>query len=105
MNVQEPLSSSLTKKVDLFRYHGWAFLIIGSLISVDPVRALFDPQATVLVNDGPTSDFSTKLGVAAFTLSFTVVGGLIALPSRKRFERWVIAFIHWSQSFASWARR
>ena len=105
MNVQEPLSPSLTKKVDLFRYHGWAFLILGSLISVQPVRALFDPQATVLVDGGLTSDLGTKLGVAAFTLSFAVVGGLIALPPRKTFERWVAAFIRWSQVFASGARR
>ena len=105
MNVQEPLSPSLTKKVDLFRYQCWAFLILGCLISVHPVRALFDPQATVLVDGTPTRDLSTKLGVAAFTLSFAVVGGLIALPSRKRFERWVAAFIRWSQAFAFGARR
>jgi hypothetical protein len=72
--------------VGRFRLFGWAFLIVGTLLSVAFFIAAFDPSAKITINHVPRYDLRSKILAAAFTPIFPAIGALLALTPKKKFE-------------------
>lgn len=66
MSTEEKLSLRIERLAGSFKFIGWWFLFIGSIVCIQPVYVLFHPDATISVNGVPANDFATKLGVTAF---------------------------------------
>jgi hypothetical protein len=101
MNPDETTRAAAEKMARRLRMVGWWFLIIGLIVSIQPVAALFDPQAIIQVDGLSTSDFATKLGIAVFALIFPALGAFFAFTPKDRMGRRLMAWIAWSKRFVS----
>ena len=89
MTNQDKRQAHIARLAKLARYIGWIFLVGGSFLCIDPVRILFDGNATISVNGVPTTDFGTKLAVAAFTLMFPIIGGILAFTPTNIIQKFL----------------
>ena len=102
MNTEEAIPPHIPKIAQSFRITGWWFLILGSLICIQPIAILFDPNATMNVNGVPTKEFGVKIGTAAMLFFFgPVLGGIFALSPRKKLEAAIAAFDRFAKSIMS----
>ena len=58
----------------MYRFIGAMFTLVGCMLLVSFVPLLLNPEATILHNGVPTSDFSTKLSATLFVGCFSVLG-------------------------------
>jgi hypothetical protein len=72
--------------VSRIRMLGWGFLLGGSIMSIGMIYTSFDPTQKITINGIPTYDFHAKLGVAAFTCIFPILGAFLAFTPRTLLE-------------------
>lgn len=68
----------------MIRFMGAIFTLVGIVLLFFFVPILLDPNATLLYNGEPTSEFGPKLSATLFVGSFVVIG-LIALFCSSRY--------------------
>jgi hypothetical protein len=99
MNTEEKIPPNIVTLAKLFRFVGWWFLVLSSIVCIYQIAILFDAKATIRVNGVPTNDFVTKLAFAAFFLIFPVLGGFCAFTSKKKMQGLLAAFDRWAKAY------
>ncbi|MFT3781531.1 MAG: hypothetical protein QM790_05890 [Nibricoccus sp.] len=83
MDEDKLIAQQRERVLKRFRFLGWGFLIIGSVIFIGFLSATLDPKAKITINQVDTYDFASKAGATAFAAIFPIIGALLALlPER-----------------------
>ena len=78
-----------------YRLIGAMFTLVSCLLLLMFVPLLFDPDAIIIYNGVPTSDYGVKLGATLFVGGFTILGlALLLCPSK-----YLNNLFLWTQSF------
>jgi hypothetical protein len=90
-----------SKRFRFYRFGGWWFLILGSIMLLHPLAVLLDPDATMNVNGVPRKELSVKLGVAAFVSIGPLLGSLIVFTPKRKLAAMIVSFEKWTQNWAA----
>jgi len=90
-----------SKRFRWWRFGGWWFLILGSIMLIHPLAVLFDPDATMNVNGVPRKELSVKIATVAFVSIGPLLGALIVFTPKKKLAGLMVAFEKWSSAWVA----
>jgi hypothetical protein len=93
MNPEEKFERDVARFTRSLRLIGGFFFVTGSCFFVYVVVTAFDPAGQMIVNHVKTTDFGTKLGVAAFIAIFPAIGAVCVFTPRPRLQRFLTPFL------------
>ena len=99
MNTEEHIPPHAKRMAWRLKLVGWWFLLIGSIVCIQPVYVVFRPDATISVNGVPTHSLPTKLGVALFAIMFPLIGNVLALTPRITMQKRIVSFGRWAKEW------
>ena len=95
------MNTSQLKKMKRFRkgvrFFGAMFTLVGGFLLFNFSLLLLDPESTITVNGGVTSDFNPKLQAVAFTTLFVFIGIFALFGPNSFFNKLFV----WRQSLLS----
>jgi hypothetical protein len=90
-----------SKRFRFYRFGGWWFLILGSIMLLHPLAVLLDPDATMNVNGIPRKELSVKIATVAFVSIGPLLGSLIVFTPKRKLAGMIVSFEKRAQNWVA----
>ncbi len=80
----------LKKKRFNYRFFGWGFFILGSVMSISFAQVMLDPNGVITYDGVETTSFAIKRNAFLYTAASPVIGLYFAFVSRRTLTRLLI---------------